>query len=377
MESLDIDKLKSLDHEWQQIEASYRLGPYNAPINFSQEKSAMLSAFTASETYNPLFEYKPAPEFPIQRIQQFILSLRPQNSLFESMYYSAAQNELLMIQAVLTHSPSIITGHTSLIYGIPDNELIENARLILTSPFSPLLKDDYQEEPLSAEETALRMQDSLEKIGLTKWTAQLFSPMNAKVLVSRLDKLIKVREDATFSPQDLHRLLVHEIGVHVVRAENGDKQPIGIFSRGLPGYLDTEEGLAVYSEERAGVIETTTMRKYAARVIAAHAALSQSFSDVFYNIAPSVGPDTAFEVVARAKRGFRDTSQPGSHTKDIVYLNGYKNVRQHLKEHPADYEILFAGKFGLQEIGLVKDLIEQGIFTQPALTPAIFFQKEA
>jgi len=369
---LNLDRLKDLDHEWQQIEESYRLDQYNAPINLSQEKEAMLSAFKAGKSYNPHFEYKNPPQFPLQRIYQFIRSCNPEDSVFEKMYYTVAQNELLAIESVLSHSPSVITGHTSLIYGVPDNELIATARSMLSSSSDNLSTSDFQAS-LSAEEAAIEMRRMLEKLGLARWSARSFSPMNAKVSVERKDRLVKIREDATFTHRDLRRLLVHEIGVHVLRAENGSKQPIGIFSRGLPSYLSTEEGLAVYSEEKAGVIEPTTMRKYAGRVIATVTSLSHSFNDVFRSIASDVGPDIAFEIAARTKRGFRDTSQPGAHTKDIVYLKGYRDVGQHLDKHPDDHEILFVGKLGLDDMELVRGLIEKNILYTPELVPSALF----
>jgi uncharacterized protein (TIGR02421 family) len=270
---------------------------------------------------------------------------------------------------VQTHAPHVITGHTALIYGIPDNALLASAHSILETIF-PAEDDSSREESVSADDAAAEMQSMLVKLGLDDWKAQVFSPMSAKVAVNRLDNLIKIREGVVFSPEDLRRLLVHEIGVHVLRAQNGRKQPIGIFSRGLPGYLDTEEGLAVYSEEAADVIAVDTMRKYAARVIAASVALGHSFNDVFHAIVDDVGPDTAFGIATRAKRGFRDTAQQGAHTKDLVYLQGYLRVTEYLENHPEDYELLFIGKIGLADMELVRELAQQGLIETRVATPS-------
>ncbi len=369
MSNFDFDRFRSIDDQWRQIEDSYRIDPYNAPLNFDQEKKAMLAAHAVEASYNPIFEYAVPPEFPTQRIYEFIRTLRFEDSALERLYYFAAQNELLTIRAVETHSPSAITGHTTLIYGIPGNSLLEAAHALLESP-SADVASNIDALSVTAQDAALEMQNKLTELGLHNWTARTFSPMNAKVAVSRIDGMIKIRENATFTRQELRRLLFHEIGVHVFRGENGRSQPVGIFARGLPGYLDTEEGLAVLTEERVGVVEAATMRKYAGRVIAAADALNKPFSDVFYGIVNYLGPDAAFEVTARAKRGFRNTSEPGTHTKDIVYLSGYLKVSQHLSEHPDDYDMLFAGKFGLQEIDLVKSLIDEGVFQYPSLVPS-------
>lgn len=373
MQKLDLERLKDIDREWCEIEDSYRLTPYTAPINLVQEKEGMLSAFTAGRSYNPQFEYDTPPEFPVERIFRFLRMLRPEDSFLDGLYYRVAQYELLAIQAVYSHAPSDITGYTALLHGTPDNELLATARSILVNVPAKTADDNILVQ-LTADEAAENMQTALVALGLKEWSAQPFSPMSAKVSVNRKDKLIKIRENATFTQSDVRRLLIHEIGVHVIRAENGAMQPLGIFSRGLPGYLTTEEGLAVYSEERAGVIESNTLRKYAGRAVAAAVSLGHSFNDTFREIVTYLDPDTAFEIVARAKRGFTDTSQLGAHTKDLVYLKGYREVSSHLAKIPDDYNLLFVGKIGLRDLEITKWLIDSGFLHSAVLKPDLLVQ---
>ncbi len=214
------------------------------------------------------------------------------------------------------------------------------------------------------------MQSVLEKASIKDWKAIVLEPMNASMSVNRLDKQVKIRKGLTFSENDLKRLIVHEIGVHVLRYENGTQYPIRLFSNSFPNYTETEEGVAVYSESQAGLLQVGTLRKYAGRVIAAHLALSQPLSEVFQTIAADLGTEMAFDIVVRAKRGFTDTAQPGAHTKDIVYLRGYLAVQAYLTQHPDDYPLLFAGKFGLQHLPLVRSLLEEGIISPPKLLPS-------
>lgn len=125
----------------------------------------------------------------------------------------------------------------------------------------------------------------------------------------------------------------------------------------------------VYSEANAGLLETNTLRKYAGRVMAADLALKYPFSDVFERLAPDLGPQTAFDITVRAKRGFTDTSQPGAHTKDIVYLQGFLAVQSHLQQYPEDYTLLFSGKFGLRHLPLVRALRKQELILPPKRLP--------
>ncbi len=363
---LDLNRIQSIEQEWASIEDSYRLAPYNAPLNREEERQKTFDAYRESQSYNPQFVYATPPVYPLERIQSFVVGLGSEHSPIEALYYEIAHNELLAIQRIQTHSPGIITGASCLAYGLPDRDLLAQARSILeTIPPTDIISSDN----LSAEQASLWIQSYLGQMGIQGWKAVVFEPMNAKMAVARLDKEIKIRKGTTFSQDALRRLLVHEIGVHVLRYENGANQPIRLFRNGFTGYLDTEEGLAVHNEEQTGLLEMQTLRKYAGRVIAAHLALSDSFANVFEALVDDLGLDTAFNITVRAKRGFRDTAQPGAHTKDIVYLRGYLRVKAHLEKHPDDHALLFTGKIGLQHISLVRSLMEEGIIVLPAMLP--------
>lgn len=362
-------RLQELEAKWEKIEYSYRLSPYNAPLNRKEERERVMKAYTDGQAYNPQFTYTSPPEFPIREIRAFIRELQPENHPIEQLYEEKARNALLEIKAVKTHSPAVITGRTCLEYGLPNLSLLNEAHIILERVTESEEPTATSPAPISAEKAASQMQAILERAEMQGWKALAYAPMNADASVNRLDKELRLRQGAEFPPNTLQRLLMHEIGIHVLRYANGGSQKIQLFKTGFPGYLATEEGLAVYWEEKTGLIETKTLRKYAGRVVAAHLALSNSFWDVFNTLAPLLGADMAFSITVRAKRGFTDTSQPGAHIKDIVYLRGYLQVKDYLQENSEDQALLFTGKIGLQHIPLVKSLIAKGLAHLPNLLP--------
>lgn len=364
-----LERLQELEVGWEKIEHSYRLSPYNAPLNRKEERERVMKAYTDGQAYNPQFTYTSPPEFPLREIRAFIRELQPENHPIEQLYEEKARNALLEIKAVKTHSPAVITGGTCLEYGLPDHSLLDEAHIILEGATEPEEPTATSSALISAEKAAIQMQDILERAEIHGWKAVAYAPMNADALVNRLDKELRLRQGAKFPPGTLQRLLMHEIGVHILRYANGDRQKIQLFKTGFPSYFATEEGLAVYWEEKAGLLETKTLRKYAGRVVAAHLALSNSFWDVFNTLVPFLGTDMAFNITVRAKRGFTDTSQPGAHTKDIVYLRDYLQVKEYLQENSEDLTLLFTGKIGLQHIPLVKSLIEKDWAHLPDLLP--------
>jgi len=363
---LDFEHLRSLELEWEDIDQSYRLSPYNAPENRNEEQKKVFTAYGNGQIYNPQFLYKASPQFPVAHIREFVKRLAPDRSPIEALYYEKASEALLAIYSIQTHNSDIITGASCLNYGLPDSQLLGQAHKILSEyPVS----DIVLEQDISSEKAVEWMQAAMEHNGFQNWRAVTLEPMNANVSVESLDKQVRIRKEATFSRHTLERLLIHELGVHVLRYENGSIQPINLFRNGFPGYIGTEEGLAVISEEHFGMLEINTLRKYAGRVIAAHLALNQTFFQVFQTLVPLLGQETAFEIAIRAKRGFTDTAQPGAHTKDIIYLRGYLQIKAYLEQQPQDYPLLFTGKVGLQHLPLISELIREGVVTLPTLLP--------
>jgi hypothetical protein len=226
---------------------------------------------------------------------------------------------------------------------------------------------DENETGITTEEATLVFENLLKELRLESWGVIVEPHMNAKILVNNTKKQIKLRSDVSWSKTMIKRLGVHEVGTHLLRHHNGSKQFLKMFSRGWPGYLSTEEGLAVYNEDKMNLLSEDTLRKYASRVIAAYLALNYSFWEVFITLVEYIGWEEAFEVTVRAKRGFVDTSSYGTHLKDTSYLKGWIKVKQHLKNYPEDYKLLYIGKIGLEHLDLIKDWLAHGLITDESL----------
>ena len=185
------------------------------------------------------------------------------------------------------------------------------------------------------------------------WVIRFRSNMLVEdVVAERLDLL--GRDDGN---SDRGRLVVHEIDTHVLRAANGYCQPYRIFAVGaVPSYLMTEEGLAVVNEERMGYSDHPRTRLFAARVLAAMSALTQSFSVVYAELRDrGFSHGEAFVITRRVKRGLTDTSMPGGYIKDHAYLWGRVQVEEYVLGG-GDLSRLYVGKIALEHVPFVEDL---------------------
>jgi uncharacterized protein (TIGR02421 family) len=173
-----------------------------------------------------------------------------------------------------------------------------------------------------------------------------------------------VPEAATFRRSRVEALIQHEIGTHVVTYENGRAQRLRLLSVGLPGYDETQEGLAVLAEFAIGGLDPLRMRLLAARVVAVDRMLTgASFLDIFGELKEtySFSAKTAWSVTMR-------TMRCGGMTKDVVYLRGISRVLEFVSERKT-IEPLLVGKLSLEHVPLVEELIESGFLTDPRVRP--------
>ena len=190
---------------------------------------------------------------------------------------------------------------------------------------------------------------------------------------------VALRKGATYSANDIASLGVHEVQTHVLRSRNGEMQPFrALFFHGFPrvdlpasGYLATEEGLATFNEELAGVLSNRRRRLLAGRVKAVYLMDKEelSFNDVF----GALVHDHAFtkaEAYTISERVFRG----GGYTKDHIYFYGYEQVRQLFETRPEDLEVLYIGKLGIAHIPIVRRLFKggRGILYPPRYMPVFF-----
>ncbi len=248
------------------------------------------------------------------------------------------------------------------LYGKPADSVVAQSLAILREDRGPA----HSERIVTAQGLASALEKRLTGLGLA-WRLEISAAISARVTVSSLHKRIRIKHGERFSPQEVRRLLAHEIEVHVFRRENGAQQPFRIFRHGFPGYLETEEGLAAYAEQRMGLLDHDQLRIYAARVLAADLALQGSFTDVFTALREYLPPEQAYAIAQRVKRGLTNTAQPGGFTKDQCYLSGYLAVSQ--AANAGLLNLLYTGKVGLADIPLVRKLTTAGIIKKPVHLP--------
>jgi uncharacterized protein (TIGR02421 family) len=189
------------------------------------------------------------------------------------------------------------------------------------------------------------------------------SRLVAAAMVNNARSTLLIRRDARVTRTELQALAHHELGVHMVTTLNGRRQPLRVFSLGLPGNTVTQEGLAILCEYLSGNMTLGRLKELALRVIAVDQMVRHDDFRQTYNMLTEehgMDSDRAFRLTTRVHRG-------GGFTKDYLYLRGLHNALGVYQEE--DITGLFIGKTGFASLPLINELLARGLLEKPLYMP--------
>ncbi len=345
--------LFEIDANLDRLVKSIELLSYVNPLNTEKEKH---SFFASKYTSNPEFRY-PKLKFHPYKLHRLFFSQRLeriQDEQLREMYQDIIYYYSNMVQCIETIGIKRRFHYNSLrVYGSPTEKDVENAKFILhfaDEEASPQMDKVYTPEEA--------------KNYFKAFSSKYDFPLNIKfsthiaadAMVSNATRTLLIKRNTKFSENQLLTLANHEIGVHLVTTFNAEQQPLKIFSNGFPKNVETQEGLAVFSEYMSGALTLKRLKELAYRVLASDSLIKgYTFADTFDMIHTQYKLDRneAFTITLRAHRG-------GGFTKDRLYLSGLRKIyKRHLMNKPMD--ILLSGKVSFDAESVIEHLYTIGL----------------
>ena len=270
------------------------------------------------------------------------------NNPVSSLYLELIQDDLGWTNNLFKREKSEFCEWLSELYGRPSNSLYTKALATLKS----ITFEEIMDKQILPNEMKKTISVKLKERNFKNWAIEIRNS-SARIAIDSITKKIIIKNDSNFSLSEIDRLVVHEIETHVLRYENGCKQNYLIFRKGFPNYLEAEEGLAILSESKNGVLLPKDMAKYCGRLIASYLCFDMDFSDTFSIISEYFNVSDSFDIVARVKRGLIDTEHYGGFTKDQIYYSGFLEVSNLSKEK---IRKLYLGKIGLENLNIIDEI---------------------
>lgn len=365
---LEFADIFEIDASLDRLVKKIELLSYVNPLNIEKEKHQF---FASKYTQDPVFRY-PKLKFSPYDLHRLFFSQRLErieNEQIRTLYQEIIYYYSNMVQCIESIGQKKRFHYNSLrVYGSPTEKDVENARFILHFGDEPVSGD--MEKVFTPEEA---------KSYFENFAKQYNFPINIKfsthiaadAMVSNASQSLLIKRNTKFSKNQLLTLANHEIGVHLVTTYNAMEQPLKIFSNGFPKNVETQEGLAVFSEYMSGALTLKRLKELAYRVLASDSLIKgYSFSDTFDLIHNQykLNRNDAFAITLRAHRG-------GGFTKDRLYLSGLRKIyKRYLKEE--SMEPLLTGKVSLDYESAINRLRKQGLVIENSHTNLAYQQND-
>lgn len=371
--SQELDALQSeytdifeIDANLDRLVKKIELLGYVNPLNIEKEKHQF---FASKYSIDPEFRY-PKLKFSPYKLHRLFFSQRLErieDEQIRRMYKEIIYYYSNMVQCIETIGQKKKFHYNSLrIYGSPTEKDVENARFILHYGDEPLSGD--LEKIFSPEEAKTYFEDFAQQYDFPL-NIKFSTHIAAEAMVSNASQSLLIKRNAKFSKNQLLTLANHEIGVHLVTTYNGQQQPLKIFSNGFPKNVETQEGLAVFSEYMSGALTLKRLKELAYRVLASDSLIKgYTFSDTFDMIHNQykLNRHDAFSITLRAHRG-------GGFTKDRLYLSGLRKIyTRYLQEK--SMEVLLSGKVSLDYEAPIQKLHKLGLAKKNKFTNLAYQQ---
>lgn len=246
--------------------------------------------------------------------------------------------------------------------GLPTPDaLAEASRTVATTP----VPADPAATTIDGTEVQRRMEAALTAYGLTDWHVEVTPNMSANAAVNGRKRRVSIR-GTTVTSRELDRLVVHEVGGHVLRWANAAVQPFEWATFPFGDSVLTEEGLAAHLEEDLGVSQDTNLRTYAVRALAVAAGQTLRLEELALHLTQYLDNTDAARLTLRLRRGFCHAASLGCRTKDHGYWTGLIACRDLTED---DVDLLRATKWPVEMLDLSRRLTTQGVLHRPTHTP--------
>ncbi len=342
--------VRAIDKFLSQADEELLLLRHVKPMNLAEERAAA----EKDELYNPVFRYAPVPD-QVAEIESRLLSLSLGDDPLALLFKKKRRELLQRISLIRSRGDARrFTEASSALFGLPTSVLLASASAMLKSREACELPSPPS-DMLEAHAAALLFEQTLEEYGLHDWKVAVKEETVARMTVG--GTTMTLRDGALFPRRIIPALIAHELETHVLTGENGQHQPYTLFRRGFANYLDTQEGMAIYNQNR--FLSPYNDKRYGPvrNILGLAFALEHSFAETRAYLERELDyePSKALTKAIDFKRGLHDTSDAGAFTKSVVYFRGLRAVEQYLKGG-GDMARLYIGKIALEDLDILEKI---------------------
>ncbi len=345
----NYDKIiKNIDYIFASVEKKLLILKHITPINLKKEEEIFV---LNKWNYNPKFIYGENNLDFINLEKVISLVEIPDIPLWKIYERKKLEiiNKINFLKAFYSWKTKLMQKYSELIYWWISNKNLEYARKILPEK---KLVSSVNEEFLTFDEIK-EFVDKINKIYDIKVSLKL---SNQLARFSMKWSTLNIIPNFLVRKNEIRWILAHEIESHYLRKINWEKLPYFIFSTWTANYLEIDEWIAIYNQNKFinnsnakyySIFEKYFFTNYA--LTNSHSKLIKLMSDYYLENYKKV-----FYAINRIKRWFPSFAEEWAFMKDVVYLNGFVKVKDFL-EWWWDIKELYIWKVSLEDLEEIKN----------------------
>lgn len=320
------EQLKRIDAVLMEIDKKLNILHYVTPTNIQSESLR----FVESEgEYIPRFTYS-ALRFSFKEIEETLKSLTIPEIPLASLFLKKKQEiqeKLLFLQAFEQQDLKTMYVIGKKLFWEIHKENVEYARSII-----------FHKPPFFEQKQYVTIEDIQNIIAEFNDLYHINIAVKIKETGARFalkwNKLLCSRNNILLGKHELRSIIAHEIESHFLRRKNGEKTGYQIFTRGTAYYLSTEEGIAIYNQNRFLTPYDQKYYGFLERYYFLDFATKHSYQELIeeYKKFYPQKYKLIFNYLVRIKRGITKVEAPEVFMKDVVYLNGFLEINDFIKK---------------------------------------------
>ena len=318
-------QLKKIDEELISIDKKLLILKNITPINLDSEKEKFIES---KWEYIPEFKYR-ENKLNFKELKEKVEKIEIPDIPLSNIYKRKKEeilNKIKFLKAVVSGDNEKQTKYSSLLFWKIDKDSVLFCKEELVNK-----KNAKQEEDI------LNIEDIkwyINKFNHIYWINIKLKIWNkASRFVMSWDTLY-YKEGSSVGKKEMRSIIAHEIEWHYLRRINWRKLDYKIFSSWTAGYLEIDEGIAVYNQNR--FLNNSDLKYYWIYewYYLLNYALTHSYNDLLEKLIEFYKYDFSkvFDRIVRIKRWFQKASDDWVFYKDIVYLNWFLKINKFLEQ---------------------------------------------
>lgn len=340
-------QLRNIDEKLFKIDKKLLILKYITPTNIREQKQIFIEK---KWDYVPSFEYAELP-FDLELLKKDLDAIEvpdiPYAEIF-SRKKKEIRHKLKFFAAFASQDATEMTKQSEYIFWSVDDDSFDLAKQYMSQRDKIIPEEDFLEYS--------DVVDYLKKFNhIYKTKIKCKQSESAARFTMKGDTLM-MRADARVGKREIRSIVAHEIEGHYLRKLNGRKTGLQIMSRWGARYIETDEGIAIYNQNRFLSERDKKYYSIFERYYFVRYGLKHSYKKLVSHLAEFYNHDyeRVFTYMLRLKRGLKDPSRTGIFMKDVVYTNGLISVQNYINAG-WKLEDLYIWKLHREDIEYIKN----------------------